>query len=110
MDCSRAARRAFGALCATLLILFHAAPAGAHGEVSGVQDVVQDYGVLLFLVAVVLIGAGVLAWVTFSPQPDEDEDQDDAVPPSPSPTGTAEAAETPVTPAPVTPEGSRANR
>jgi hypothetical protein len=115
MDCSRAVRRAFGAACATLLTLVIAAPASAHGEVTGVQDVVQDYGVLLFLVAVVLIGAGVLAWVTFSPQPDEDEDQDDAVPPSPAPTGVAEASETPATPAPatpapVTPEGSRANR
>ncbi|MGI8424808.1 MAG: hypothetical protein ACR2NO_11990 [Chloroflexota bacterium] len=44
-----------------------------HGGVTGVQDVVQDYGVLLFLVAVVLIGAGVLAWVMLSPQPDEEE-------------------------------------
>jgi hypothetical protein len=103
MDCARAARRVAGALGATLLIMFLASPAGAHGGVTGVHDIVQDYGVLLFLVAVVLIGAGVLAWVTFSPQPDEDEDQGDAVPPSP--TGTAEVSETPITPG-----GNRANR
>ena len=65
----------------------------AHGEVTGVQDVVQDYGVLLFLVATVLIGAGVLAWVTFSPQPDENEDE----------AAGGEAA-------PATPEGSRGSR
>ena len=51
-------------------------PALAHGEVTGVQDVIQDYGVLLFLSATVLIGAGVLAWVTFSPQPDEEEEEE----------------------------------
>lgn len=42
----------------------------AHGGVTGVQDVVQDYGVFIFLIAVVLIGAGVLAWVMLSPQED----------------------------------------
>jgi hypothetical protein len=44
-------------------------PARAHGGVTGVQDMVQDYGVLLFLVAVVLIGAGVVTWVSLSPEP-----------------------------------------
>lgn len=61
---------ALGLLLAQLAL---ATPAAAHGEVTGVQDVIQDYGVLLFLAATVLIGAGVLAWVTFSPQPDEEE-------------------------------------
>ena len=36
----------------------------AHGGVTGTQDLVQDYGVLVFLLAVVLIGAGVVAWFT----------------------------------------------
>jgi hypothetical protein len=74
----RTARRALiaGGVTALLLALLlgFPLPALAHGEVTGVQDVIQDYGVLLFLSATVLIGAGVLAWVTFSPQPDEDEE------------------------------------
>jgi hypothetical protein len=57
-----------GALCGHLI---GALPAAAHGGVTGVQDVVQDYGVLLFLLAVVLIGAGVLTWVMLAPQPEE---------------------------------------
>ena len=44
-----------------------------HGGVTGLQDVAQDYGVLIFLLAVVLIGAGVLAWVMLSPQEDEED-------------------------------------
>ena len=48
-----------------------------HGGVTGLQDVAQDYGVLLFLLAVVLIGAGVLAWVMLTPQADEDESPDE---------------------------------
>ena len=56
-----------------------ARPAPAlHGGVTGLQDVVQDYGVLVFLVAVVLIGAGVLAWVMLTPQTDEEESADEA--------------------------------
>ena len=52
-----------------------ARPAPAlHGGVTGLQDVVQDYGVLVFLVAVVLIGAGVLAWVMLTPQTDEEDE------------------------------------
>jgi hypothetical protein len=66
-----------GALGATLLVLVAATPVGAHGGVTGPRDVVQDYGVLLFLVATVLIGAGVLAWATLSPQGDEDDDADE---------------------------------
>ena len=53
-------------------MLLAAAPAAAHGGVTGTQDVLQDYGVLLFLLAVVMIGAGVLTWVLLSPQPEED--------------------------------------
>ena len=45
-------------------------PVWAHGGVTGMQDIVQDYGVYAFLIAVVLIGAGVLTWVMLSPQPD----------------------------------------
>jgi hypothetical protein len=49
----------------------------AHGGITGTQDVVQDYGVLIFLLGVVLVGAGVVAWVLRSPDPDE-EGGDDA--------------------------------
>ncbi len=46
----------------------------AHGGVTGAQDLVQDYGLLLFLVAVILVGAGVLVWVLLAPMPlDTDE-------------------------------------
>ena len=41
----------------------------AHGGVTGAQDLVQDYGLLLFLVAVILVGAGVLVWVLLAPMP-----------------------------------------
>src|SRR5688572_21221715 len=54
-----------------------------HGGVTGLQDVAQDYGVLLFLVAIVLIGAGVLAWVMLTPQADEDESPEEADSPAP---------------------------
>ena len=54
-------------------ILVLARPALAHGGVTGMQDVAQDYGILLFLLAVVLIGSGVLAWVMLSPPPDDEE-------------------------------------
>jgi hypothetical protein len=95
----RSVRRSIGAGWALLALLALATPAAAHGGVTGPQDVVQDYGVLLFLVATVLIGVGVLAWVTFSPQADEDEDEAE---------GEAEPGE--AAEAPVTPGGSRANR
>ncbi len=52
--------------------LLAATPALAHGGVTGAQDIIQDYGVLIFLIAVVLIGAGVLVWVMLSPQPESD--------------------------------------
>ncbi|MDQ3702741.1 MAG: hypothetical protein M3442_17725 [Chloroflexota bacterium] len=64
-------RCALSVLWAMAMALLPGAAALAHGEITGVQDVVQDYGVLLFLAATILIGAGVLAWVTFSPQADE---------------------------------------
>jgi hypothetical protein len=44
----------------------------AHGSVTGAQDIVQDNLALIFLLAVVLIGAGVLAWVLLSPNATED--------------------------------------
>ena len=48
----------------------------AHGGVTGAQDLVQDYGLLLFLVAVILIGAGVLVWVLLAPMPLDTEGKD----------------------------------
>ena len=89
-----------------------ATPALAHGEVTGVQDVVQDYGVLLFLVATVLIGAGVLAWVTFSPQPDEEDATAAVRSPGAGVPGPADPAAAPAAAvaAPATPEGNRASR
>lgn len=71
LGCHWRVRTALGALWALAMSLVPGAAALAHGEITGMQDVVQDYGVLLFLVATILIGAGVLAWVTFSPQADE---------------------------------------
>jgi hypothetical protein len=47
----------------------------AHGGVTGTRDVVQDYGVLVFLLAVVLIGAGVVAWVVRAPEGEDEEDE-----------------------------------
>jgi hypothetical protein len=41
--------------------------AWAHGSVTGAQDIVQDYGVMIFLLAIVLIGAGVVIWVLRAP-------------------------------------------
>jgi hypothetical protein len=121
-----AAGRLAGIAGGVLWSLALAAPAAAHGEVTGVQDVIQDYGVLLFLVATVLIGAGVLAWVTFSPQPDEDEEEAAVEGAAPAPravpvagdaaevtevTRVAETAEAVPAPAgPARPEGSRASR
>jgi hypothetical protein len=108
-----ALRRAAGAAGGAFWWLALATPALAHGEVTGVQDVVQDYGVLLFLVATVLIGAGVLAWVTFSPQPDEEDEA--AAGDQPAGDGASGAAESGAAPAvagtaPATPEGTRASR
>jgi hypothetical protein len=60
---------AIGSLAGWILT---ATPAWAHGEVTGAQDIIQDYGVFIFLLAVVLIGAGVLVWVLLSPTPDEE--------------------------------------
>ncbi len=52
--------------------------ASAHGGVTGTQDLLQDYGVLGFLLAVVLLGAGVVAWVLRAPP----EPFDEGAPPS----------------------------
>lgn len=59
--------RAVAVFVALIICLMVTTPAAAHGGVTGAQDMIQDYGVLLFLVAVVLIGAGVLVWVMLSP-------------------------------------------
>jgi hypothetical protein len=106
----RTVRRALiaGGVTALLLALLlgFPLPALAHGEVTGVQDVIQDYGVLLFLSATVLIGAGVLAWVTFSPQPDEDEEDEEG-----AETGEPQEREEPdAAGVPAIPEGSRGSR
>jgi len=112
----RVARRVAGIAGGALCWLALAAPALAHGEVTGVQDVVQDYGVLLFLAATVLIGAGVLAWVTFSPQPDEEDEAAGEAPGgaqaggAPGAPGAGSAVDPAPAAAPPTPEGSRASR
>jgi hypothetical protein len=99
-------RRALIAAGVTALLLGLPLPALAHGEVTGVQDVIQDYGVLLFLSATVLIGAGVLAWVTFSPQPDEDEEDEEG-----AETGEPQEREEPdAAGVPAIPEGSQGSR
>lgn len=51
----------------------------AHGGVTGAQDLVQDYGLLLFLVAVILVGAGVLVWVLLAPMPLDTDEPDVAI-------------------------------
>ncbi len=56
-------RRTAAALLATGAHALLAGSAAAHGGVTGARDVLEDYGVLIFLLAVVLIGAGVLTWV-----------------------------------------------
>ena len=81
MSCSLPAlKRLAVALAAALALGLIGAPATAfaHGGVTGMQDVVQDYGVLIFLLAVVLIGSGVLTWVMLSPQEEEPEESDAA--------------------------------
>jgi hypothetical protein len=107
-----AVRRALIAagVTATALLLGLALPALAHGEVTGVQDVIQDYGVLLFLSATVLIGAGVLAWVTFSPQPDEEEEEPDPLDPPAEPQEPGQPERPDGAVAPAIPEGSRGSR
>ena len=88
-------------------------PALAHGEVTGVQDVIQDYGVLLFLSATVLIGAGVLAWVTVSTQPDEEEaaeEEPDPLDPPAEPQEPGQPEKPDGAVAPDIPEGSRGSR
>ncbi len=46
----------------------------AHGDVTGIADVWQDYGVAIFLSLVVIVGAGVLIWVLLAPLPIEATD------------------------------------
>ena len=77
---AKVARRVWALACAMTLLALAPGRGLAHGGVTGMQDVVQDYGVLVFLAAVVLIGAGVLAWVMLSPQPDETGDEDGTAP------------------------------
>jgi hypothetical protein len=67
-------RRAAFAAAPAALVAFAGTPLRvlAHGGVTGTKDLVQDYGVLVFLVAVVLVGAGVVAWVTRVPPADDE--------------------------------------
>lgn len=44
-------------------------PVRAHGGVTGLDDVWQDYGLAIFLALVVVVGAGVLVWVMLAPLP-----------------------------------------
>ncbi|HEU5318793.1 MAG TPA: hypothetical protein VFX49_21950 [Chloroflexota bacterium] len=74
-------------LVAALLTAATTPVALAHGGATGAQDVLQDNLALVFLLAIVLIGAGVLAWVLLSPQPAAEND-----PPSEPPPGDGPAA------------------
>ena len=67
---------------ATLVALTPTA-AWAHGSVTGIEDVWQDYGVAIFLALVVIVGAGVLIWVLLAPLPIEATD-DSSTQPRPS--------------------------
>ena len=51
------------------------ASAWAHGTVTGIEDVWQDYGDAIFLTLVVIVGAGVLIWVLLAPLPVESPDE-----------------------------------
>jgi len=82
----RLPRAALFIFLALALSLANPAPAFAHGSVTGSQDFVQDNAALIFLLALVLIGAGVLAWVMLSPQSPAEEAEDAAPPDSPTPT------------------------
>jgi hypothetical protein len=95
-----------GVLAAIACRLVLAAPAAAHGGVTGVQDLVQDYGVLVFLVAIVLVGAGVVTWVALSPEPQPDESQGEAASPDQGVSKVAPAPEWAPTPAQAVPTGS----
>lgn len=65
-------QRSLSVLSAALLVCLTAAPAAAHGGATGAQDFLQDYGVFIFLAAVLLIGAGVIGWVMVTPKPPSD--------------------------------------
>jgi hypothetical protein len=47
----------------------------AHGEVTGIADIWQDYGVAIFLSLVLIVGAGVLIWVLLAPLPIDTTDE-----------------------------------
>jgi hypothetical protein len=67
MSKERMARRlAAAAAWAAGLSLAWAERASAHGGATGAQDFLQDYGGLVFLAIVVVVGAGVVAWVSGS--------------------------------------------
>lgn len=66
--------RMLSVVATVLLVLAAPPPVAAHGGATGVDDALQDYGVMAFLLATVLIGAGVLAWVMLSPTPREDDE------------------------------------
>ncbi len=68
-------------LAALVLITSSPRIAIAHGGVTGAQDLFQDYGLLLFLVAVILIGAGVLVWVLLAAKPHDSDEPDVAIDP-----------------------------
>jgi hypothetical protein len=70
---SRAVARLGAAAATGLPALAWATTAAAHGNVTGTQDIVQDYGVLIFLGVVVLVGAALVAWLSLSPEPGEEE-------------------------------------
>jgi hypothetical protein len=91
-------RGAVAALTALACRLLLAAPVAAHGGITGLQDVVQDYGVLVFLIAIVLVGAGVVTWVALSPEP-EPEPEAEGAPPNQGVSNTTQAPEWGPTPA-----------
>ncbi len=60
---------ALGALCGLVLAL---APqvAGAHGDRTGVADLVVDYGLPAFVVLMVLLAVAVILWLSLRPPPE----------------------------------------
>ena len=70
----RALRRGIFAIAVASLAALVPTVAWAHGTVTGIEDVWQDYGVAIFLALVVIVGAGVLIWVLLAPLPIETTD------------------------------------
>lgn len=60
---------ALGVRCGLVLAL---APqvAGAHGDRTGVADLVVDYGLPAFVVLMVLLGIAVVLWISLRPPPE----------------------------------------